>query len=135
MSGVVSGHQEMLFDTDVFLWAQRGNHHAAKLIDGVELRFISIQSHMEFLRGSVDARQLKLNKDFFKDMSFTTLGLTERIGHRAAIYIESYCLSHGLRTGDAIVAATAMEHNLTLATSNIKHYRHIPNLTLKQLKP
>ncbi len=125
----------MLFDTDVFIWAQRGNIRAAKMIDETESRFISIQTYMEFLQGSKDSRQLKLNKDFLSAMGFTTLGFTERIGHRAAVYIESYSLPHGLRTGDAIVAATAQEHNLPLATSNVKHYRHIPGLILKVLKP
>ncbi|HEY8899514.1 MAG TPA: type II toxin-antitoxin system VapC family toxin [Chthoniobacterales bacterium] len=125
----------MLFDTDIFIWAQRGNAAAARMIDGADARFISIQTYMEFLQGARDARQMVLNKSFLRDLDFTTLGFTENIGHRAAIYIESYALAHGLRSGDALVAATALENDLPLATANGKHYRAIPGLKIKLLKP
>jgi hypothetical protein len=68
-------------------------------------------------------------------MGFATLPLTENIGYRALIYIEEYGLSSGMRAGDAIIAATAVENNLTLATSNEKHFRVIKDLQLKALKP
>ena len=66
---------------------------------------------------------------------FYILPLTENIGHRASIYIEEYALASGIRAGDAIVAATAVENNLPLASSNAKHYRSIKELTLKIFKP
>ena len=125
----------MLFDTDVFIWAQRGNIKAAKHIDEADERFISVQTYMEFLQGARDSKQSKLNKRFISDLGFMTLSLSENIGHRAAVYIESYSLSHGLRTGDAIIAATAMEHTLPLTTFNAKHYRFIPGLTVVSLRP
>ena len=65
---------------------------------------------MEFLQGSQDKRQLTLNQDFLRDLDFETLPLTENIGHRASIYVEQYVLSHGMRAGDAVIAATAAEH-------------------------
>ncbi len=63
------------------------------------------------------------------------LPLTENIGHRALIYIEEYTLSSGLRAGDAIIAATAIENNMTLVSSNAKHFRVIKDLKLKVFKP
>jgi len=51
------------------------------------------------------------------------------------IFLEEYALSHGLRAGDAIVAATAAEHGLTLCTGNARHFRPIRDLQTKIFKP
>jgi hypothetical protein len=125
----------MLFDTDVFIWVQRGNAKAAALIDADDERLLSVKTYMELLQGAHDKSQQRLVKRFLSDMGFATLPLTENIGYRALIYIEEYGLSSGMRAGDAIIAATAVENNLTLATSNEKHFRVIKDLQLKALKP
>lgn len=74
-------------------------------------------------------------RDFLVELDFKILPFTENIGHRAAVYIEEYSLSDGLRSGDAIIAATAMENNLILATENVKHYKEIKDLQLKVFIP
>ncbi len=125
----------MIFDTDVFIWVQRGNLKAARLMELSEERYLSIQTYMELLQCAKDKRQHKHTKDFLTAFSFVVLPLTENIGHRAAIYIEEYTLGSGLRSGDAIIAATAVETNLPLASSNTKHFRMIKELRLKRFKP
>jgi predicted nucleic acid-binding protein len=125
----------MIFDTDIFIWVQRGNIKAAKLIEKTADRFLSIQSYMELLQGAKSKTQHKHSKAFIKDFNFIVLPLTENIGHRALVYIEEYSLSNGLRAGDAIIAATAVENNLPLSTSNQKHFKVIGELTLKAFKP
>ena len=125
----------MIFDTDIFIWVQRGNNAAARLIEQDEARFLSIQTYMELLQGAHDRKHHTYIKDFLKDFEFRTLPFTENIGHRAAVYIEEYSISHGLRAGDAIVAATAAEHDLVLCTSNTKHFKPIRDLNLKILRP
>jgi predicted nucleic acid-binding protein len=62
------------------------------------------------------------------------LPLTENIGHRALVYIEEYGISSGMRAGDALVAATAVENGMTLATCNAKHFRSVKDLDLHILK-
>ena len=110
----------MLFDTDIFIWVQRGNIKAANLIDRQSAR-ISQQHHY-------------IN-DFLSTFGFVVLPLSEKIGHRALIYIEEYALSHGLRAGDAIIAATAVENSLSLVSSNIRHFKPIRELKLNPFLP
>jgi predicted nucleic acid-binding protein len=125
----------MIFDTDIFIWAQRGNEKAARIMEKAEDRFLSIQTYMELMQCAKNKTQHKYVKDFLSSFGFIVLPFTENIGHRASIYIEEYTLSSGLRSGDAIIAATAVENNLTLASSNLKHFRTIKELSFKSFKP
>lgn len=125
----------MIFDTDIFIWAQRGNVKAARIMEKAEDRFLSIQTYMELMQCANNKTQHKYVKDFISSFGFVVLPFTENIGHRASIYIEEYTLSSGLRSGDAIIAATAVENNLTLTSSNLKHFRAIKDLNFKSFKP
>lgn len=125
----------MIFDTDIFIWVQRGNGKAARLIDNSGERYLSIQSYMELLQGAKDKAQHKKVKDFISDFGFTVLPLSENIGHRALIYVEEFALSSNMRAGDAIIAATAIENNLPMVTSNARHFKAVKELQLKVFKP
>src|SRR5271156_6484567 len=113
----------VMFDTDIIIWLQRGNNKAAALIDSVESREISVITYMELFQGARDKQQHKQIKNFLVTYNFITIPLSENIGHRAAIYMEEYSLADGIRTNDAIIAATAIEHNLILSSGNRKHYK------------
>jgi predicted nucleic acid-binding protein len=125
----------MIFDTDIFIWVQRGNKNAARIREKADDRFLSIQTYMELMQCAKNKTQHKYIKDFLSSFGFIVLPFTENIGHRASIYIEEYTLSSGLRSGDAIIAATAVENNLTLTSGNFKHFRAIKELNFKAFKP
>ncbi len=125
----------MIFDTDILVWIQRGNEKAATLVDKSSERFLSILSYMELLQSAENKKQHYVIKEFLKLYGFQMLPLTENIGHRASVYLEEYSLSSGLRAGDAIIAATATENNMVLATGNGKHFKSIKDLTLKIFRP
>jgi hypothetical protein len=125
----------VVFDTDLFIWIQRGSSKAARLVEQEKERLLSLQTYLELLQGAQNQRQHESTKSFLRTFGFATLPLTENIGHRAAVYIEEYALSHGLRAGDALVAATAAEHGLTLCTSNAKHFSPIRDLKIRVFKP
>ena len=125
----------MIFDTDVLIWMQRGNLRAAALVDATAARHLSVQSFMELLQCAQDRKQQRIIRQFLADFVFTVLPLTENIGHRALVYIEEHGISSGLRAGDALIAATAVENNLPLATENARHFRALKDLELKIFKP
>jgi predicted nucleic acid-binding protein len=125
----------MLFDTDIFIWVEKGNEMASKIVDQANERFLSIQTYMELLQCAKNKIQHKNVKDFLSSYDFIVLPFTENIGHRASIYIEEYTLSTGLRAGDAIIAATATENNMELVSSNTKHFKPIKELKLRNFKP
>ena len=125
----------MIFDTDIFIWIQRGNARAARAVEREDERLLSVQTYMELLQCAENRKQHMHTKSFLADFGFRTLPLTENIGHRAAVYIEEYGLSQGLRAGDAIIAATATETNLVLCSSNVKHFRLIKDLKLSVFRP
>ncbi len=121
----------MIFDTDIFIWIQRGNRKAASLVEREEDRFVSVQTYLELLQGVENKQQHEYTRQFLKDFGFRTLPFSGNIGHRATVYIEEYSLSHGLRAGDALIAATAAENNMVLCSSNAKHFKPIKDLKLK----
>ena len=125
----------MIFDTDIFIWVQRGSAKAVRLMERAQNRYLSIQTYIELLQCAKNKTQHEYVKDFITTYGFLVLPLTENIGHRASIYIEEYTLSSGLNTGDAVIAATAVEHNMTLVSSNAKHFKSIKNLKLKIFRP
>ena len=120
----------MLYDTDALIWLKRGNGAVADILENDPFRFISLQTYLELVQGAKDRRQLLFARRFLAEFSFETLPLTPSVGNRAAQLVESYALSHGMRAGDALVAATALEHNLPLCTANVRHYRQIPSLSI-----
>ena len=130
-----AGDASVLFDTDVFIWAQRGNAKAATLIEREPMRFLSVQTYLELFQDARNQTEQRTTKQFLVDLHFTILPLTETIGHRAMVYIEEYGLASGLRAGDALIAATATENNLTLMSGNGKHFKPIHALRLKIFTP
>jgi predicted nucleic acid-binding protein len=49
--------------------------------------------------------------------------------------MESLTLSHGLQMGDALIAATAIEHQLPVLTANVKHFGAVASLTVEAFVP
>ena len=45
--------------------------------------------------------------------------------------VERHFLNHHLQQADALIAATALEHKLVLATGNGKHFKIIAGLKIK----
>lgn len=125
----------MIFDTDILISLQRGNRQAAGLLGKTRDKHISIQTYLELLQDAQNKNQHNVIKKLIEEGRFIILPFTPNIGHRALIYIEEFAITSGLRAGDAIIAATAVENNLALATANYKHFKCIRDLTIKRFNP
>jgi predicted nucleic acid-binding protein len=121
----------MLFDTDVLIWVQRGDRKALELIEQSAHPAISIYTYMELLQCAKNKAQHRIIRTFITDAGIKTLPLNEAIGQRAAVYVERHALADGLRPGDAVIAATAVEFGLVLCSANRKHFQAIPELDLR----
>ena len=124
----------MIFDTNVLIWAARGNVRAAKAIENAPKRHIATQTYLELLQCAKDKAQQAQTRRFLRDFEFETLPFTQGIGVRACALVEQFALSHSMQAGDAIIAATALENDLMLCTANVRHYRQVPLLSLFPLK-
>jgi predicted nucleic acid-binding protein len=125
----------MLFDTDVVIWALRGNRRAASAIDKGDGLSLSVISYMELTQGARDKKDLRMMRAYLVDLGFRILPLTENIGHRASIYLEEYALKSELGIPDALIAATAVENETQLCSGNAKQYRAISEVDLKVFRP
>lgn len=125
----------MIFDTDVLIWAGRGNPAAARIIDATADRALSIVSLMELLQGARSKLEAGKIQKSLRKLRFRVLPLSEAIGTAATTLIERHSLAHGIQLADALVAATALEWDSPLCTANTKHFRPIPELSLVTFRP
>jgi len=125
----------MLVDTDVLIWALRGNLEAAAVLSQDRELCLSAVSYMELLKGARDKRELLAIRKFLREVGFAFLPVTEGISQRAVVYMEEHVLTSGLDLADALIAATAVEHSLRVCTANDKRYGCIPGLVLSVFRP
>ncbi len=116
----------------MLIWYFKGNQDAEKLIKNIsyEDRLTSSLCIMELIQGCLDKNELKIIKKFIKENISTVIHPDEKISEKAVILLERYSLSDGLRTVDALIAASALLRGASLATSNDKHFRNISNLNI-----
>jgi len=125
----------VLFDTDVLIWVFRGNRKAARIVDAMTDRSLSIVTYMELVQGARSRQELRQIKGFLSDAAFQVVPLSDTIGHRASIYVEEYGLGTALGVADALIAATAVENNQPLCTGNHRHYSSVKKLATKPFRP
>jgi predicted nucleic acid-binding protein len=125
----------MIFDTDVLVWASRGNLRAARAIDAATDRAVCVVSFMELLQGARSKLEAHQIRDSLRELRFRILPLSESIGAGAIALIERHALAHGIQVADALIAATAIEAGEPLCTGNVKHFRPIRALSHLAFRP
>ena len=125
----------MLIDTDVLIWMTRGHAGATVRLQTVVPWRISAVTYMELAQGCRNRRELEQVKQGLALCHTEILPISNAISSRAVELIDRYALSHGLQMGDALIAATAQEHGLTVLTANVKHFGAVVSLTLEVFTP
>ncbi|VAW32926.1 hypothetical protein MNBD_CHLOROFLEXI01-769 [hydrothermal vent metagenome] len=124
-----------LLDTGLIIQHLRGHKPTVKLLRGLgktERLCISTITRLEIYAGMRPHEAFNTQKLLSR---FVNLDITGRIADKAGSYLASAKAERqGLQIPDAIIAATATTHNLTVVTFNIVHFNDITNLSLYPLK-
>ena len=118
----------MIFDTDVMIWAFRGNAKALDAIDAASERSISAVTYMELLQGVRNKKEMLAMKRFLSILGFSVLPATANISSRAVATMEDTALKSDLGVCDALIFATALDTGDTLLSGNAKHFKEVPLL-------
>lgn len=125
----------MLVDTDVFIWHLRGYPKATLRLDQLSSPILSAITYLELVQGVRNKAEMVAVQKSLAMRQANILPLTPAITARATTLMEELTLSHGLQLADALIAATALEHDLDLLTANTKHYLAISGLRLERFEP
>ena len=98
-------------------------------------RHISALCMMELVQGCMNKEELKSVKKFIRENICHLIHPDERISEKAIHLFERHAMSEGLRTVDALIAASALIQGATLATANYKHFKNISNLEVRKFNP
>src|SRR5437868_11143829 len=113
-----------LIDSDIMVDFTRGNPKAADYLDSLGgACLLSSITALELIAGAHSQRQV--NDLDFMISAYEQVAPTTHIARRAYYLMKTHAKSAGLRTLDALIAATALEEGLTLATKNRKHFQMI----------
>ena len=112
---------DLLLDTDIFIDHLRG---ANELRPGRHRLHYSVITRAELLAGNAAPEAVNLLLSPFREIPVNRV-VAERAGR---VRRES-----GARLPDALIAATALEHGLSLVTRNRKDFENIRQLRLKNL--
>ena len=125
----------MLVDTDVLFWHLRGYPQATRRLDELGALTLSAVSYLEVLQGMRNKAELMAVKKMLQHRAATLLPVSEAITQRAIELMEAITLSHGLQMGDALIAATALNHGLPVLTANVKHFGAVQGLKVEAFNP
>jgi predicted nucleic acid-binding protein len=119
-----------LVDTDVLIDVSRNNEAAIDFLDQFGGSWsISIITALELIVGARNKKEVTQIDQLVA--VYSAIPLTAEIGNSSYGLLRQFAKSNGLRVFDSLIAATAIEKNLTLVTRNKKHFQMITNLKLE----
>lgn len=123
----------ILCDTNIMIEAFKGNtlitSNLVKI--GMNQLAVSAITVAELYYGAFNKQELSQIKKHL--LPLQQLPLNAQITTIFIDLMEKYSLSHNLTLPDALIAATAIHHDLPLYTLNIKDFRYMPFLNLHEV--
>lgn len=119
---------DYLIDTNIFIAILKGD---AKLKSTVENLLCALDTtvYSELIQGSKNKSEVQKIEKYLT--RFDLIHFDKSISQTTLELIRNYSKSHNLMFGDAIIAATCLENDLTLLTYNTKDFRFIKELKLQ----
>ena len=119
-----------LVDTDVLIDVSRNNEAAIDFLDQLgDSWSISIITALELIVGARNKKEVGQIDQLVA--AYPAIPLTAEIGNSSYGLLRKFAKSHGLRVFDSLIAASAIQEDLTLVTRNKKHFQMISNLKLE----
>ena len=112
---------KFLLDSDVLIWLLRGRQETLQRLDALDGPFgVSVISRAEIWAGARESEHRQIENLF---LSLTTYDVNDAVADLAGRSLQRYRRGgHGLELADALIAATAIVHDLRLVTYNVSHF-------------
>ena len=122
----------ILCDTNILVEFYKNNSNVVQELRliGLNNLAISVITQAELYYGALNKNELNKIKKHLALLNLYTLDAN--ISNQFINLMETYSLSHKLTIPDALIASTALVHQLVLYTLNYKDFRYITGLTLYQ---
>lgn len=121
---------QFLPDTNVFSKIFGNNLFVKQFVESLDA-VIDATIYIECIQGSKSNQEKRVIEKYL--MRFPLLPITPTSSAKAIELIRNYSNSYGLLLPDALIAATALENDLTVVTYNVDDFKFIDGL--KYLKP
>ena len=120
----------ILCDTNILIEFYKDHEEAVNALREIGLPNIavSVVTVGELYFGARDRRELLKIKKHLAGLH--QIAVDTEISTQFLSLLETYALSHRLNLPDALIAATALRHGLSLYTLNVKDFRFIEGLSL-----
>jgi len=120
---------KILAETSILIDLQKGVQKTINVFDKyLDQITISRITACEFIYGSKNANEKKLNKDFIDKLAITEIN--EEISKYAYFLLDKYALATKFGIADTLIASTAVIEDFHLWTLNTRHFERIKELKL-----
>ena len=120
-----------LLDSDVLIWVLRGRRETLQRLEALEGPFgVSVVSRAEIWAGARETEQRQIEELF---LSLTTYAVDQVVADAAGGLMRRYLRrGNALELADALIASTAIAHQMALLTYNLSRFP-MPELRIEKL--